>query len=142
MYDTTAIRNQINQLQNLAVSAVQSDPNKLFGIAQFFENVDNAIWTGWGFGGIMSSINERNAYLSSVSEIIQTTPYISEVNMNGNFVEATVYNPTQVELMATTSVYNSKFNSFPMQDDGLLGDAVANDGIYTLELPYLSLIHI
>ena len=138
MYDTTAIRNQINQLQNLAVSAVQSDPNKLFGIAQFFENVDNAIWTGWGFGGIMSSINERNAYLSSVSEIIQTTPYISEVNMNGDFVEATVYNPTQVELMATTSVYNSKFNSFPMHDDGLLGDAVANDGIYTLELPYLS----
>ena len=138
MYDTTAIRNQINQLQNLAVSAVQSDPNKLFGITQFFENVDNAIWTGWGFGGIMSSINERNAYLSSVSEIIQTTPYISEVNMNGNFVEATVYNPTQVELMATTSVYNSKFNSFPMHDDGLLGDALANDGIYTLELPYLS----
>ena len=138
MYDTTAIRNQINQLQNLAVSAVQSDPNKLFGIAQFFENVDNAIWTGWGFGGIMSSINERNAYLSSVSEIIQTTPYISEVNMNGTFVEATVYNPTQVELMATTSVYNSKFNSFPMHDDGLLGDAMANDGIYTLELPYLS----
>ena len=138
MYDTTAIRNQINQLQNLAVSAVQSDPNKLFGIAQFYENVDNAIWTGWGFGGIMSSINERNTYLSSVSEIIQTTPYISEVNMNGNFVEATVSNPTQVELMATTSVYNSKFNSFPMHDDGLLGDAVANDGIYTLELPYLS----
>ena len=58
--------------------------------------------------------------------------------MNGNFVEATVYNPTQVELMATTSVYNSKFNSLSMHDDGLLGDAVANDGIYTIELPYLS----
>ena len=56
----------------------------------------------------------------------------------GTVVEAKVNNPTQVELMATISPFNSKFNSFTMYDDGLLGDAIANDGIYTAELPYLN----
>ena len=104
----------------------------------FYSNVENAYWANWGFGGIMSSIDQRNTYLTSLSEITQTTPFISQVNMNGTFVEAKVNNPTQVELMATISPYNSKFNSFTMYDDGLLGDAIANDGVYTAELPYLN----
>ncbi len=138
MMDTASIRGDINQLQNLASAAANVDPNKLFDMNKFYENVENSFWASWGFGGIMSSIDERNATLTSINEITQTTPFISEVNMNGIFVEATVSNPTQVELMVTTSSYNSKFSSFPMYDDGLLGDAVASDGIYTAELPFLS----
>ena len=136
--DTTSIRNEINQLQGLASNGVFADPNKLFDMNTFYSNVENAYWANWGFGGIMSSIDQRNTYLTSLSEITQTTPFISQVNMNGTFVEAKVNNPTQVELMATISPYNSKFNSFTMYDDGLLGDAIANDGVYTAELPYLN----
>ena len=43
-----------------------------------------------------------------------------------------------LELMATTSEYNSKFQSFVMLDDGTNGDAMANDGIYSVELPFQS----
>ena len=136
--DTATVRNEINQLQGLASNGVFADPNKLFDINTFYSNVENAYWANWGFGGIMSSIDERNTYLTSLSEITQTTPFISQVNMNGTFVEAKVNNPTQVELMATISPYKSKFNSFTMYDDGLLGDAIANDGVYTSELPYLN----
>ena len=52
----------------------------------------------------MSSIDQRNTYLTNLSEITQTTPFISQVNMNGTFVEAKVNNPTQVELMATSAL--------------------------------------
>ncbi|MEJ6776580.1 MAG: CotH kinase family protein [Crocinitomicaceae bacterium] len=137
MSNTSAINNEIDQLQSIAEQSVIADPYKLFNINQFYENVDNAIWSNWGFGGIISSINARNSYLSNLSEIAQTNPVISQVSMNGYFVEAMVSNPTQVELMATISPHNSKFNSFPMHDDGSFGDALANDGIYTAELPYL-----
>ena len=41
-----------------------------------------------------------------------------------------------VELMATESNYNSKFQSFAMLDDGLNGDVMAGDGIFTTTLPF------
>jgi hypothetical protein len=40
--------------------------------------------------------------------------------------------------MATTSEYNSKFQSFVMLDDGTNGDVMANDGIYSSALPFQS----
>lgn len=39
-------------------------------------------------------------------------------------------------LMAMTSDYNSKFKETMMLDDGLNGDLIANDGIYTVMLSY------
>lgn len=137
MLDTTGIKNQINDLQNIAYPGFNSDPNQLFTTNQFYANVDDALWLNWGFGGIMSSINARNSYLNNLNELSQTPPQISDVKINSNYIEATVSNTTEVELMATISPYNSKFNSFQMQDNGILGDAIANDGIYTTEIPYL-----
>jgi hypothetical protein len=40
--------------------------------------------------------------------------------------------------MATTSSYNSKFQSFNMNDSGSNGDVLANDGIYSCLLPFNS----
>ena len=62
-------------------------------------------------------------------------PQISNVYVNNGLV-AEVFNANSVEIMATTSEYNSKFNSFSMFDDGTNGDLLANDGIYTADLPY------
>ena len=53
------------------------------------------------------------------------------VNVVNNLVEAHVFNANQVELMITYSDYNSKFQSYSMNDDGLNGDIQANDGIYS-----------
>ena len=63
-------------------------------------------------------------------------PQISNVYVNNGLVTAEVFNANSVEIMATTSEYNSKFNSFSMFDDGTNGDLLANDGIYTADLPY------
>ena len=56
--------------------------------------------------------------------------------LNDNLVTAQVFNANSVELMATTSEYNSKFQSFIMLDDGTDGDLLANDGVYSAVLPF------
>ena len=136
--DTNIIRSQINQLQNLAYNAANSDTWKAFSIAQYYSNVESALWTNWGFGGIMSTIDARKQYLLSHPEIAISPPSIYELNVTNNLVSVNAINASMLELMATTSEYNSKFKSFEMLDDGTNGDLIANDGIYSSVLPFQS----
>jgi hypothetical protein len=135
--DTNVIRNQINQLQSLAHTAADNDQWKGFSMSQYYSNVESALWTSWGFGGIMSTIDARKQYLLSHPEISQVPPLISNVSVNNNLVEANVFNSSSVDLMITSSQYNSKFQSFAMNDDGINGDLTPNDGIYSIQLPFV-----
>ena len=136
--DTAAIRNQINQLQSLAHNAADSDQWKGFSMAQYYSNVESALWTNWGFGGIMSTIDARKQYLLSHPEIALPPPTIYGLNITNNLVTVNAISASTLELMATTSEYNSKFQSFVMLDDGTNGDVMANDGIYSSALPFQS----
>ena len=136
--DTAAIRNQINQLQSLAHNAADSDQWKGFSMAQYYSNVESALWTNWGFGGIMSTIDARKQYLLSHPEIALLPPTIYGLNITNNLVTVNAISASTLELMATTSEYNSKFQSFVMLDDGTNGDVMANDGIYSSALPFQS----
>lgn len=136
--DTTQIRANIDNLQSLAYSAASQDNNKAFTMNEYYNNSESAIWAAfnWGFGGILSTVNERKQFLLNHPEISLMPPQISNVYVNNGLVTAEVFNTNSVEIMATTSEYNSKFNSFSMFDDGTNGDLLANDGIYTANLPY------
>mgnify|MGYP003977804635 FL=1 len=136
--DTAVIRNQINQLQSLAHNAADSDQWKGFSMAQYYSNVESALWTSWGFGGIMSTIDARKQYLLSHPEIALLPPTIYGLNITNNLVTVNAISASTLELMATTSEYNSKFQSFVMLDDGTNGDLMANDGIYSTVLPFQS----
>ncbi len=136
--DTSIIRSNIDNLQDLAYNAADQDNNKGFSMTDYYENVNNAIWTGWGFGGILSTINERKQFLLNHPEISLPAPSINNVMISNNLVTAEVFNANTVELMATISEYNSKFQSFVMLDNGMNGDLVANDGIYSAVLPFQS----
>ena len=136
--DTAVIRNQINQLQSLAHNAADSDQWKGFSMAQYYSNVESALWTSWGFGGIMSTIDARKQYLLSHPEIALPPPTIYGLNITNNLVTVNAISASTLELMATTSEYNSKFQSFVMLDDGTNGDVMANDGIYSSALPFQS----
>ena len=136
--DASEISTNINNLQALAYNAAAQDYNKEFSMNDYYDNVANAIWTGWGFGGILSTINERKQFLLNHPEISLIPPTINNVMLTNNLVTAQVSNANVVELMATTSEYNSKFQSFVMLDDGTNGDVVANDGIYSITLPFQS----
>ena len=136
--DTAQIRANIDNLQSLAYSAASQDNNKVFTMNEYYNNTESAIWAAfnWGFGGILSTVNERKQFLLNHPEISLIPPQISNVYVNNGLVTAEVFNANSVEIMATTSEYNSKFNSFSMFDDGTNGDLLANDGIYTADLPY------
>jgi len=136
--DTSVIRNQINQLQSLAHNAADSDQWKGFSIAQYYSNVESPLWTNWGFGGIMSTIDARKQYLLSHPEIALSPPTIYGLNITNNLVTVNAVSASALELMATTSEFNSKFQSFVMLDDGTNGDVMANDGIYSSALPFQS----
>ena len=138
--DTSIISANINNLQNLAFNAASQDNNKVFTMTEYFENVNDALWAsfGWGFGGILSTINERKQFLLNHPEISLISPSIDNLLLTNNIVTAEIFNATNVELMVTTSEYNSKFQSFLMLDDGANGDLIANDGIYSAVLPYYS----
>ena len=136
--DTSMIRYNIDDLQALSYNAANQDNNKAFSMNDYYENVNNAIWTGWGFGGILSTVNERKQFLLNHPEISLISPTIDNVLLTNNLVTAEVFNANTVELMATTSEYNSKFQSFIMLDDGTNGDINANDGIYSVTLPFQS----
>ena len=136
--DTAQIRANIDNLQSLAYNAASQDNNKVFTMNEYYNNTESAIWAAfnWGFGGILSTVNERKQFLLNHPEISLIPPQISNVYVNNGLVTAEVFNANSVEIMATTSEYNSKFNSFSMFDDGTNGDLLANDGIYTADLPY------
>ena len=140
--DTNNIRSQVNNIQSLAASGVASDPNKLFSLNDFYSNVEDDIsfapWGGYGFGGIMSSLRYRLPYLTNHPEISITPPELFSVNVANNVVSVSALNTSSVSLMATTSSYNSKFQSFNMNDSGSNGDVLANDGIYSCLLPFNS----
>ena len=82
-------------------------------------------------------INGRNAYLSGLQTMFMPTPEISNMNLNGGVLTVDVDLADEVDIMATTSEYNSKFEPFTMYDDGTNGDLVANDNTYTAYLPYV-----
>ncbi len=135
--DTAIIRQNINNLQSLAHDAVDQDNNKVFSINEYYDNTENAIWAsfGWGFGGIISTINERKIFLLNHPEISLTPPNIDNVSIINNTITAEVSNASNVKFMVTTNQYNSKFQAFFMFDDGTNGDLAANDGIYSLTIP-------
>ena len=136
--DTAAIRANINNLQSLAYSAASQDFNKVFSMNDYYSNVDAPLWAifNWGFGGIMSTINERKQFLLNHPEISLIPPTIENVSVVDDLVTAEVFNASSVTLKATISEYNSKFQSFVMFDDGTNGDLVANDGVYSAILPF------
>ena len=139
--DTAAIRANINNLQSLAYTAASQDFNKVFSMNDYYSNVDAPLWAifNWGFGGIMSTINERKQFLLNHPEISLIPPTIENVSVVDDLVTAEVFNSSSVTLKATISEYNSKFQSFVMFDDGTNGDLVANDGVYSAILPFQSL---
>jgi len=134
----TAINDQVDELQARAYTGALNDGNKQHSMNDYSNNVDNAIFTWWGFGGIISTVNERKTYLLSHSEIGLVPPTISLVQeaSNGTIITAVADNVSTVELMATVNNHASKFQAFTMYDDGTNGDITSGDGVFSVNRPF------
>ena len=127
--DVIAIENEAFEIQGLAEDQVAADLNKPFPQNLHTTNVTDPIFTGWGFGGITSTAESRKQFLNSSScpELNYEAPVISSIgpldwssDETGTYItiQATVSNAYDVDLMATTSEYNSHFEAYEMNNIG------------------------
>jgi hypothetical protein len=96
--------------------------------------------------GIMDVVNNRKPYLLNYPDLTYAPPVISDVTQNIQhptssetvYVSAQVSNATSVFLRVTNNdePYASDYLSISMADNGLNGDAVSGDGIYTAQVPF------
>lgn len=139
--DSLAIKGFIDPIQSQALSAVNADTNKLFSLFEYYYNVGHHyIIPGIiSLGGITSTANIRSDFLLANPEISKVPPSISNVQIldqaGVDYVTAYISNESSVELMTTTSAFNSRFVSNTMYDNGTNGDIVAGDHIYTAVVP-------
>jgi spore coat protein CotH len=130
--DTTALRAIIGPLQVISELPAYLDTNKIHSNQAFYATVDS---TYGGNGGFMSMMTGRKEFLSNHPEVSLIPPDILSVSVVATHVEATVMNTSSVELMTTFNEQGSKFNATQMYDDGLNGDQIAGDGVFTAMLP-------
>jgi len=138
----------VPKLQLLAKDAVFLDSNKLFSNENFSINLDSTITIideklnkfFMYIGGVFNILENRYTYLVADENIKKIPPKIIDINIaeSETIITTKVENATEVELRATISKYNSNFQSFMMQDDGLGSDKYSNDGIYSAYIPFVN----
>ena len=132
-YDNLA--DMIDQIQILAYPFANADVNQLFGMNQYSANVQSSFWADWGFAGILSTVNERKSFLLSHPEIASIPPNLGTVSLDNTLVSIQVENADQVDFLFTTSEFNSKFIPIEMNDEGINGDVLAGDGLFSCPIP-------
>ena len=69
--DTAFLRSQVEDLQNLAYTAANTDSYKVFSMADFTSNVENPLWSWsvfWGFAGIFETIDIEKIIYSTIQK--------------------------------------------------------------------------
>ena len=132
------IAQEISSLQELASSYASNDSNGLFSMENYTSNVQEAFWStgfNWGFAGILSTIEERMAFLSSHAEIDVPAPILGNLSIVNGVAHITAYDADEIQLRWTTNSIASNFQSTVMVDDGTQGDEFASDGIFSIPMP-------
>ncbi|MAZ58724.1 MAG: hypothetical protein CMP56_04915 [Flavobacteriales bacterium] len=147
--NTSFIENRVNELGGLAAEVDDFDENTFFGDG-FETNVSEDYWFFNGtwntFGGILNTLEERSDYLNnhplmnvSVPDIEYVSQNIASPNPGDEVVVTTkITNVNQVELMLTSQSDHFNFVSYPMNDDGVDGDLIAGDDVYSFIIPFSS----
>ena len=132
------IAQEISSLQDIASSYASNDSNGLFSMENYTSNVQEAFWStgfNWGFAGILSTIEERMAFLSSHAEIDVPAPILGNLSIVNGVAHITAYDADEIQLRWTTNSIGSNFQSTVMVDDGTQGDEFASDGIFSIPMP-------
>ena len=150
IYNTEYYYNWATEIQDSIETYALNDPNLFypFTLGDYFRyNVTNYLSTDYiDICGIVSTVGPRRTFLLNNPEIAKTAPTIYSVTQNNFnpfpgdsvFINATVENATQVELMVTINEYSTFFQSIEMYDDGLHYDGEENDNVYGALVPHFS----
>ena len=144
MLNTDFVYNKVEDLGQLANDYAQLDPNTFFGDG-FDYNVNQDYWSGDNtFAGILNTLSYRTDYLNNHPVMNTSNPDIEYVSQNiqeplaGDevIISAKITNVDQVELMITTQLDHFNFTSYLMNDNGIDGDLIAGDDIFSLVVPH------
>lgn len=127
---------RIQHYATLLDPLVSNDPQAIYSYEEFVNDQDS----------VRLFLEQRRAFLLNHSEINRSSPTINEHQQpTGNEIVAGQTVPASVAIQSTTGVAQVRlyyqtattktFVRLEMNDTGTMGDATANDGIYTVLLP-------
>jgi hypothetical protein len=130
-------------MQTIIDASVQADKNKFFTYDNFIDNLTADITSGMGPGssstpGITKLMDGRSAYLLALSDFTNEAPTIADMAVSNESPEIGAYDTISVSISDASAVYlgyrtDSKipYTRVQLFDNGLAGDVLANDGIYS-----------
>ncbi len=149
IYNVEFFQNLAYELQSGIETYAQNDPNKFwpFTFGNYFQyNVNNHLITfgGGNWCGITSTVMPRIDFLMNLAEFNNQAPSILSVTQENDVpnegeqvtIFAEVYNADTIELMYSIDPHTSNFTSVQMFDDGNNNDIIADDGIYSVVIPF------
>lgn len=130
------------ELVNLISSDVNSDPNKLYSLADFNSNLNGTVTIDYNgamtdIPGVAELMNGRLTYLLGHSEFMKTPPSISNISNDPLDVQPNSTITITAEITNASYAYvgfrdnlTEVFQKTEMFDDGNHNDGAANDGVY------------
>ncbi len=126
------------EIQDLIAEHVEQDSNKLYPYPTFRENLNTSVTIGkTRIIGISELMQERTTYLSEhpllkrEAPVIEAPKYIGETEKN--IVTAKVSGAETVYLKYRFEPH-APFQTLLMRDDGMEGDPMGNDGLYSASI--------
>ena len=148
--NTSYFEDSAEILGDLSYDSAQNDINTLFGDG-YDSNVDDDYWffdigqNNWNaLSGILNTLEARKNFLNDHPIMNEASPDIEYVSQNienpqnGDevVISSKITNVNQVELMITTQLDHFNFTSYEMNDNGINGDLVAGDDVYSSIVPF------
>jgi len=147
-YTAATLKSWVLDLQALAYNPVLTDPYRPHNMTKFVSNIDNPVnyLITYTIAGMTDVVINRKPYLQAHADVIKVAPEIVSVSQNIQnpsstetvYISANVTNATSVNLKVTNNpaAYASNFQTILMLDNGLNGDLLAGDQIFTAEVPF------
>ncbi len=125
-------------IRKMILPLVEQDSNKLYSLTGFKENLDSTSSVGTTkIIGIAELMEARTEYLSNHPLFSRQAPVISAVKHDcqekSNVISAKVEHAEKVYLAYRTNKY-TPFKRIEMTDDGLTGDDILDDSIYSVRI--------
>jgi spore coat protein CotH len=143
VFDAVTSENFINAYGAIIDPLVQQDTKKLYSYSQFTNGLSDLIDALTVRRNTIMANAEVNTVGASIQQVTMSSAaglWINPVEGEQAVISAAVDSPEGIFLV---NVYFSNqlvgnFSLLPMNDNGVNGDATANDGIFSAELPPLS----